>query len=92
MDDLCSRFEKIITIEDGQKQGGFGSAVLEYIGTKHNRTTDVHIHGIDDLYVDHGTQEELWHDLGLDGEGIAAVVKEFIGFPQHLDTAELVGQ
>ncbi|MBL7991613.1 MAG: 1-deoxy-D-xylulose-5-phosphate synthase [Candidatus Kapabacteria bacterium] len=91
MDDLCNRFEKIITVEDGQKQGGFGSAVLEYIGTKHNRTTDVYIHGIDDVYVDHGTQEELWHDLGLDGEGIAAVVKEFIGFPQHLDTVELVG-
>ena len=80
-----------VVVEDGQKQGGFGSAVLEYIGTKHNRTTDVHIHGIDDVFVDHGTQEELWHDLGLDGEGIAAVVKEFIGFPQHLDTAELVG-
>jgi 1-deoxy-D-xylulose-5-phosphate synthase len=90
LDDICSRFEKIITVEDGQKQGGFGSAVLEYVGTRHNRTTDVYIHGIDDVFIDHGTQEELWHDLGLDADGIAKIAKEFIGFPQHFDTEELV--
>ncbi|MDW8220463.1 MAG: 1-deoxy-D-xylulose-5-phosphate synthase [Bacteroidota bacterium] len=92
LDDICSRFDKIVTVEDGQKQGGFGSAVIEYVGTHHNRTTDVYIHGIDDVFVEHGTQEELWHDLGLDAEGIARVVKEFIGFPQHLNTAALVGE
>ena len=79
-------------MEDGQKQGT-GSAVLEYIGTKHNVTTDVHIHGIDDVFVDHGTgnRKSFGNDLGLDGEGIAAVVKEFIGFRSTFDTAELVG-
>ena len=80
LDDLCSRFDKIITVEDGQIQGGFGSAVLEYIGTKHNRNVDVFLHGIPDKFVEHGTQEELWAELGLDAAGIANVAKEHIGF------------
>jgi 1-deoxy-D-xylulose-5-phosphate synthase len=89
LDDICSRFEKVITVEDGQKQGGFGSAVLEYIGTKHNRSVDVLLHGIDDVFVEHGTQEELWHDLALDAEGIAATVRAFIGHSSN-GTAERI--
>lgn len=81
LDDVCSRFEKIITVEDGQIQGGFGSAVLEYVGTKHNRNVDILMHGIPDVYVEHGTQDELWAELGLNAEGIASVVKKHIGFP-----------
>jgi 1-deoxy-D-xylulose-5-phosphate synthase len=89
LDDICSRFDKIITVEDGQIQGGFGSAVLEYVGTTHNRNVDVVMHGIADKFVEHGTQEELWADLGLDAEGIANVVKQHIGFPEHLEEVGL---
>ena len=81
LSDLSLRFDKIITVEDGQIQGGFGSAVLEYITTL-PLFPDVLLHGIPDVFVEHGTQEELFHDLLLDGEGIATVVKEFIGFPE----------
>jgi 1-deoxy-D-xylulose-5-phosphate synthase len=88
-DDLCSRFDKIITVEDGQVQGGFGSAVLEYIAASVNRggqhNVDVYIHGIPDYPIEHGTQEELWAELGLDAEGIAKKVKEFIEFPQNVE-------
>jgi 1-deoxy-D-xylulose-5-phosphate synthase len=90
LDDICSRFDKIITVEDGQIQGGFGSAVLEYVGTTHNRNVDVCMHGIPDTYIEHGTQDELWSELGLNAEGIAKVVKEYIGFPQDLSEVELV--
>jgi 1-deoxy-D-xylulose-5-phosphate synthase len=90
LDDICARFEKVITVEDGQRQGGFGSAVLEYIGTKHNRSVDVYLHGIGDTLVEHGTQEELWRDLELDAEGIAKTVKKCIDFPQHIDADMLV--
>lgn len=78
LDDLCRRFQKIITIEDGQIQGGFGSAVMEYIGSHHKRNVDVLMHGIPDIFVEHGTQEELLHDLKLDAEGIAETVKSFL--------------
>lgn len=77
IDDLASRIGRIITIEDGQIQGGFGSAVAEYIA-QHHHNVDLKIHGIDDIYVDHGTQEELHKDLLLDPEGIAEVAKDFL--------------
>ncbi len=90
LDDLCGRFDKIITVEDGQKMGGFGSAVMEYVGSRYNRTTDLCIHGIDDIYVDHGTQKELWRELKLDAPGIADVARRFLGVPTTLDEATIL--
>lgn len=78
LDHLAVRIGRIVTVEDGQKQGGFGSAVAEYLAQAHSRSVDLKIHGIDDIYVDHGTQQELWADLQLDPKGIAAVVRDFL--------------
>lgn len=77
IDDIAARIGRILTIEDGQIQGGFGSAVAEYIA-QHHQNVDLKIHGIDDIYVDHGTQEELHKDLLLDAQGIAEVAKDFL--------------
>lgn len=85
LDDLCARFDKILTVEDGQIQGGFGSAVAEYLSSKHSQT-ELFMHGIGDIFVDHGTQEELWLELRLNAAGIAAVVREFIDFPEIIQT------
>ncbi|MFN6113320.1 MAG: 1-deoxy-D-xylulose-5-phosphate synthase [Bacteroidota bacterium] len=70
LDDISKRIGTIITVEDGQIEGGFGSAVAEYIA-QHQPGTKLHLHGIGDEFVDHGTQEELHADLGLDPQGIA---------------------
>lgn len=78
VDDVASRIGRIITIEDGQIQGGFGSAVSEHIAQHHGRNVDLKIHGIPDVYVDHGTQQQLWADLLLDVPGIVHVVKDFV--------------
>ncbi|MBK9183271.1 MAG: 1-deoxy-D-xylulose-5-phosphate synthase [Ignavibacteria bacterium] len=78
IDDLALRIGRIITIEDGQIQGGFGSAVAEHLAQHHVGSVDFKIHGIPDIYVDHGTQEELHADLQLDAPGIVEVVKEFL--------------
>jgi 1-deoxy-D-xylulose-5-phosphate synthase len=77
LDDLSARIGRIVTIEDGQQQGGFGSAVAEYLA-QHHPHCELHIHGIPDVYVDHGTQQELWADLKLDAPGIVEVVKNFL--------------
>jgi deoxyxylulose-5-phosphate synthase len=37
------------------------------------------MHGIPDIYVDHGTQDELYAELKLDANGIADVAKDFLG-------------
>lgn len=79
INDLCQRFDKIITVEDGQIQGGFGSAVVEYISsTQYSTKVSVLMHGIPDIFVEHGTQEELWADLQLDAVGISEVIREYV--------------
>jgi 1-deoxy-D-xylulose-5-phosphate synthase len=60
----------ILTIEDGVKSGGFGSAVLEFAAI-HQYKNNIHTLGIPDLFPEHGTVEEL-HDLcGLSPKKIA---------------------
>lgn len=77
IDDICQTNLPIITIEDGQKQGGFGSAVAEYM-TQKNYTNHLTIHGIEDIFVEHGTQEELYEMVNLDSKGIAKTIKNNI--------------
>lgn len=79
IDDVAKRIGRIITIEDGQIQGGFGSAVAEHIAQHHSNSVDLFMHGIPDIYVDHGTQDELYAELKLDANGIADVAKDFLG-------------
>jgi 1-deoxy-D-xylulose-5-phosphate synthase len=79
LDDVSKRIGTIVTVEDGQIEGGFGSAVAEYIA-QHQPSTKLHLHGIADIFVDHGTQEELHADLGLDAKGIARRVTELLNY------------
>ena len=70
-------FEKVITIEDGVIQGGFGSAVLEFFADNGYRVQTKRL-GIPDTFVEHGTPDELYSMLGLDTEGIANSIREMI--------------
>ena len=74
--DIGKKYKKIITIEDGVIKGGFGSAVLEFMADN-NYHPQIKRLGIPDTFVEHGTQNELFHMLGLDSEGIS---KEIINF------------
>ncbi len=75
--EVAMNFKKIITIEDGVINGGFGSAVLEFMADN-NYTPQLKRLGIPDSFIEHGTPEELYHMLGLDVEGIAARISEQI--------------
>lgn len=68
----------IVTVEENALQGGFGSAVLELLYD--NNLQDVRIKrlGIADRYIEHGSQAQLRKDVGIDADGIAAAVKEFM--------------
>ena len=79
LDEIFLKFDKIITVEEGQISGGFGSAVMEYYSEKKINNVEVYIHGIPDRYIEQGTQAELLSDLKLDAEGVAEVTKIFIG-------------
>lgn len=69
LDEIFSKFDRIITVEDGCLMGGFGSAVLEYMVDK-GYTAQVKRLGIPDAIIEHGSQLELQHACGYDPEGI----------------------
>ncbi|HDR06383.1 MAG TPA: 1-deoxy-D-xylulose-5-phosphate synthase [Candidatus Coatesbacteria bacterium] len=69
----AERTGRLLTVEEGTLQGGFGSAVLEVLadrGLLDSGKIRVRRLGIPDRFVTHGTQEELRAELGLDAPGI----------------------
>jgi 1-deoxy-D-xylulose-5-phosphate synthase len=76
--EVFAKFNKIITIEDGTIVGGFGSAVLEFMN-EHGYKADVKIMGIPDRLVEHGTPKQLYDEIGIDANGIAAMLRNFVG-------------
>ncbi|MEX0859219.1 MAG: 1-deoxy-D-xylulose-5-phosphate synthase [Balneolaceae bacterium] len=78
LDEISKKYDRIITLEDGAKLGGFGSAVAEYIAEKEKRPL-LKILGIPDRIVEHGTQEELHNEVGIGVEGILETVRNLIG-------------
>ncbi|WP_349664865.1 1-deoxy-D-xylulose-5-phosphate synthase [Cellulophaga lytica] len=58
---IFNKYSTIVTIEDGCKIGGFGSAILEFANTN-SFTNKVHILGIDDVFVQHGSVAQL-HEI-----------------------------
>jgi 1-deoxy-D-xylulose-5-phosphate synthase len=75
--EVFSRFKKLITVEDGCIQGGFGSAVLEFMADN-NYTAEVKRLGIPDRIVEHGEQIELHRECGFDSAGIEKAVIEML--------------
>ncbi|MDI3526357.1 MAG: 1-deoxy-D-xylulose-5-phosphate synthase [Tenuifilum sp.] len=72
-EELLSRvgkeFKTVITVEDGCLPGGFGSAVLEWFNDNGYNVKVVRL-GIPDVFVEHGTQKELYAECGFDIDNI----------------------
>lgn len=73
--EVFSKYNKVITIEDGTIVGGFGSAVLEFMN-EHGYRAAVKILGIPDRLVEHGTPKQLYEEIGIDAKGIASVIRD----------------
>ncbi|MDD4922118.1 MAG: 1-deoxy-D-xylulose-5-phosphate synthase [Bacteroidales bacterium] len=71
-------FKKVITIENGVLEGGFGSAVLEYF-SDHHLSAEVRRMGLPDQFVEHGSVTDLHHLCGIDNEGIEKTIRDFLG-------------
>jgi 1-deoxy-D-xylulose-5-phosphate synthase len=67
--EVFSKFNKIITVEDGTVVGGFGSAVLEFMNA-HHYNAEIKMLGIPDKIIEHGTLKELHHECNYDAEAI----------------------
>ncbi|MBL7725649.1 MAG: 1-deoxy-D-xylulose-5-phosphate synthase [Chitinophagaceae bacterium] len=75
--EVCQQYPKLITVEDGTVEGGFGSAILEFMA-EHGYKNDIWILGIPDRLVEHGTPKELHRECGYDSQGIADAVREMM--------------
>lgn len=77
LQEVGEHFSRIVTLEDGVRMGGVGSAVLEWLDD-HYFTPQVVRLGLPDAFVEHGTVSELRHIVGLDAESICATFNELM--------------
>ncbi|MEO9257650.1 MAG: 1-deoxy-D-xylulose-5-phosphate synthase, partial [Crocinitomicaceae bacterium] len=75
--EVFSKFDKIITVEDGCLMGGMGSAVLEFMADNHYNASVTRL-GIPDTFIHHGTQDELYKECGFDTLSIVKKVAQIL--------------
>lgn len=71
---IFTKYKKILTVEDGCIEGGFGSAVIECMADMDFKNSIKRL-GIPDEIIEHGTQQELHKECGFDTDGIVTAVK-----------------
>ena len=69
LDEIGKKYKEIVTVGDGARNGGFGSAVIEWL-QDHGYTTRVKRMGLPDHFVEHGTIAELREIIGMDKASI----------------------
>lgn len=74
LDSIAQNYQHIITIEDGVLNGGMGSAVLEYFSEK-NYKNDITRLGYPDRFIEHGTPDELYAEIGLDHDNLKKIIQ-----------------
>lgn len=75
--EVFSKFDKVITVEDGCLMGGMGSAILEFM-VDQGYSAQVKRLGIPDEFIHHGTQQELYQDAGFDTNSIIKTAIELL--------------
>lgn len=81
LEEIGKKFKKVITIEDGVRNGGFGSAVLEWFND-HGYAPSVQRMGLPDEFVAHGSVDELRRIVGLDAPHIRQVIEAMLASDQ----------
>lgn len=66
---IFANFKTLITVEDGAIQGGFGSAIVEFMVDHHYSAKVIRL-GIPDQIIEHGEQKELYGQCGIDSKSI----------------------
>lgn len=75
LNEVFENFNVVLTVEDGVVQGGFGSAVLEFMA-ENSYSPQIKTLGIPDEFIEHGTPEDLYKTCGIDTKGIVKTVLE----------------
>lgn len=72
--EVGKKFKRIVTIEDGARNGGFGSAILEWM-SDHGYSPAVTRMGLPNTFIEHGTVAQLRKIAGIDKESIRKEIK-----------------
>ena len=71
------KFKRIITIEDGVRNGGMGTAVLEWM-SEHGYAPAISRLGLPDIFVEHGKVSELQAIVGIDKDSIIKAITQHL--------------
>ena len=74
LDEVGRRFSRIVTVENGVRNGGLGSAVLEWMNDHGYQPQVIRLGLPDDQFIEHGTVAELQKIVGLDKESVKAAI------------------
>lgn len=74
--EVFQTYTKVLTVEDGTIVGGLGSAVAEFMADHNYQGVELRRMGVPDRFVDHGTQMELFREVGLDMEHIRRTLEQ----------------
>lgn len=76
---IAQSYDIIVTIEDNLIQGGFGSAIAEYLAKHDNCSPQLRIMGYDDTIIPHGTKDQLYDQFDLNTESIRHQLLAMLG-------------
>ncbi len=69
LEEVAAKFTRVITVEDGARTGGFGSAVLEWMADNGHAPKITRM-GLPDSFIEHGTVQQLMEIAGIDKDSI----------------------
>lgn len=75
--EIFATYHTIITVENGVIKGGFGSAVAEF-AAEHQYKNRVYFRGIPDIFIEHGSVEELQEDCGISAKALQEFLTSLI--------------
>ena len=73
---IFAEYKNIITLEDGVKSGGFGSAILEFAASN-NYQRQINVLGIPDEFIEHGTIDELQTICSMDSKSLLSSLSAY---------------
>ncbi|GAA3575884.1 1-deoxy-D-xylulose-5-phosphate synthase [Snuella lapsa] len=74
---ILKQYDLIITVEDNSVKGGFGSTVLEF-AAQHHYNNQIHMLGIPDKFIEHGSTLALQESIGLDSVGLTQYINTLL--------------
>lgn len=76
--EVAEKYKHIITIEDGVRNGGMGTAVMEWLNDNGYTNLSVKRMGIPDKFIEHGSIDELRAIIGLDNDTIKKTICSYM--------------